>query len=127
MNEKQKEKTPYSTRSMNFGCHFSEPYEPKPVLNAALTVVRGHSAPMDLVRVETKSEVLKIMLTLFVCIANIYMIFMLFFFCQLIEGLKTFTIHLFIKSSLLFSSSLSFFLSYADFFFIFIDWLGTYR
>ena len=32
-----------------FGYHFSEPYEPKPVLNAALTVVRGHSASMDLV------------------------------------------------------------------------------
>lgn len=35
----------------------SEPYEPKPVLYAALTVVRGQSAPMDLVRVETKSQV----------------------------------------------------------------------
>lgn len=36
----------------------SEPYEPKPVLYAALTVVRGQSAPMDLVRVETKSQVI---------------------------------------------------------------------
>lgn len=36
---------------------FREPYEPKPVLYSALTVVRGHSAPMDLVRVETKSQV----------------------------------------------------------------------
>lgn len=37
--------------------YFSEPYEPKPVLYAALTVAKGYSAPMDLVRVETKSEV----------------------------------------------------------------------
>lgn len=36
----------------------SEPYEPKPVLYAALTVVRGQSASMDLVRVETKSQVI---------------------------------------------------------------------
>lgn len=45
------------TRPIIWFDHFSEPYESKPVLNAALTVVRGHSAPMDLVRVETKSEV----------------------------------------------------------------------
>lgn len=35
----------------------SEPYEPKPVLGAALTVVRGRPTPMDLVRVETRSQV----------------------------------------------------------------------
>lgn len=37
--------------------HFSEPYEPKPVLGATLAAVRGYSAPMDLVRVETKNDV----------------------------------------------------------------------
>lgn len=40
-----------------FFCLCSEPYEPKPVLGAALTVVRGKLAPMDLVRVETRSQV----------------------------------------------------------------------
>lgn len=40
-----------------FVCFCSEPYEPKPVLGAALTVVRGKLAPMDLVRVETRSQV----------------------------------------------------------------------
>lgn len=38
-------------------CYCSEPYEPKPVLYSALNAVRGHSAPMDLVRVETKTQV----------------------------------------------------------------------
>lgn len=40
-----------------FFCLCSEPYDPKPVLGAALTVVRGKLAPMDLVRVETRSQV----------------------------------------------------------------------
>lgn len=44
-----------------FSIVFSEPYEPKPVLNAALTVVRGHTASMDMVRVETKSQVMLIL------------------------------------------------------------------
>lgn len=45
-------------RSLNI-CLFvrSEPYEPKPVLGAALTVVRGKPTDMDLVRVETRSQV----------------------------------------------------------------------
>lgn len=36
----------------------NEPYEPKPILSAALTAVRGKTAPMDLVRVETRSEIM---------------------------------------------------------------------
>lgn len=57
-NETTKEMKNSFINKVNEFYHFSEPYEPKPVLNAALTVVRGHNAPMDLVRVETKSEVL---------------------------------------------------------------------
>lgn len=38
-------------------CFCSEPYEPKPVLGAALTAVRGKPTGMDLVRVETRSQV----------------------------------------------------------------------
>lgn len=36
----------------------NEPYEPKPILSAALTAVRGKIAPMDLVRVETRSQIM---------------------------------------------------------------------
>lgn len=36
---------------------YSEPYEPKPILNAAITTAKGKTAWMDLVRVETKSQV----------------------------------------------------------------------
>ncbi|XP_055855758.1 sphingosine kinase 2 [Episyrphus balteatus] len=36
----------------------NEPYEPKPILSAALTAVRGKTAPMDLVRVETRSQIM---------------------------------------------------------------------
>ncbi|XP_026474605.1 sphingosine kinase 2-like [Ctenocephalides felis] len=35
-----------------------EPYSPKPVLGAALAVVKGRSAPMDLVRVETTNKIM---------------------------------------------------------------------
>ncbi|XP_059615021.1 sphingosine kinase 2-like [Phlebotomus argentipes] len=37
---------------------YGEPYEPKPVLGASLTVIRGRSTTMDLVRVETKSQIM---------------------------------------------------------------------
>ncbi|XP_055689294.1 sphingosine kinase 2 [Lutzomyia longipalpis] len=37
---------------------YGEPYEPKPVLGATLTVIRGRSTTMDLVRVETKSQIM---------------------------------------------------------------------
>lgn len=36
---------------------YNEPYEPKPILNAAITTAKGKTAWMDLVRVETKSQV----------------------------------------------------------------------
>lgn len=36
---------------------YSEPYEPKPIIGAAITTIRGKSTPMDLVRVETRSQV----------------------------------------------------------------------
>lgn len=36
---------------------YREPYEPKPILNAAITTAKGKTAWMDLVRVETKSQV----------------------------------------------------------------------
>lgn len=36
----------------------NEPYEPKPILSAALTTVRGKTAKMDLVRVETRSQIM---------------------------------------------------------------------
>lgn len=42
---------------LTFILFFSEPYEPKPVLGAALSIIRGHAADMDLLRVETRSEV----------------------------------------------------------------------
>ncbi|XP_055903401.1 sphingosine kinase 1 [Eupeodes corollae] len=36
----------------------NEPYQPKPILSAALTAVRGKTTPMDLVRVETRSQIM---------------------------------------------------------------------
>lgn len=42
---------------------YNEPYE-KPILNAAITTAKGRTAWMDLVRVETKSQVCELNLTL---------------------------------------------------------------
>uniref|UniRef100_A0A6M2DP90 Putative sphingosine kinase involved in sphingolipid metabolism n=1 Tax=Xenopsylla cheopis TaxID=163159 RepID=A0A6M2DP90_XENCH len=40
-------------------CHlYDEPYSPKPVLGATLAIVKGRSAPMDLVRVETTNKIM---------------------------------------------------------------------
>ena len=38
--------------------HCSEPYDPSPTLPSALAAVRHHCAPMDLVRVETTSQIM---------------------------------------------------------------------
>ncbi|KAL5292176.1 SPHK1 family protein [Megaselia abdita] len=37
---------------------YNEPYEPKPILNAAITTAKGKTAWMDLVRVETKAQIM---------------------------------------------------------------------
>jgi hypothetical protein len=37
--------------------HFREPYDQNPVLISTLSVIKCRCAPMDLVRVETKSQV----------------------------------------------------------------------
>lgn len=47
------------TNVLPFYLIFSEPYNTKPILCAALTNVRGKCTPIDLVRVETKSQVSK--------------------------------------------------------------------
>lgn len=39
---------------------FREPYEPKPILGAALTLVSGHTAKMDVVEIEIDKKVLMI-------------------------------------------------------------------
>lgn len=41
---------------INF-CIFREPYEPKPVIGAALSLVGGHSSIMDVVEIELQNKV----------------------------------------------------------------------
>lgn len=40
-----------------FLCVHREPYDPKPILGAALTLVGGHSAQMDVVEIELDNKV----------------------------------------------------------------------
>ncbi|XP_037936035.1 sphingosine kinase 2 [Teleopsis dalmanni] len=37
---------------------YKEPYEPKPILSAALTVISGKTSPMDIVQIELKNKIM---------------------------------------------------------------------
>lgn len=41
-----------------FVINVREPYDPKPILGAALTLVGGHSTPMDIVEIEVQDKVM---------------------------------------------------------------------